>query len=169
MTDLSHLIPPARMLIDLCRSHGLKIATAESCTGGLIAGVLTEIPGSSAVVDRGFVTYSNRAKIDLLDVPEPILKDPKIGAVSEETARAMALGALQRSDAHLVVAVTGIAGPEGGSPHKPVGLVHFAFTKRGGEIRHNELRFGNIGRSEVRLATVREALAVLHEMAGSSA
>ncbi len=166
MTDLSSLIPAAKMLIAVCKARGLKIATAESCTGGLIAGVLTEIPGSSAVVDRGFVTYSNQAKIDLLDVPEPILSDPKIGAVSEETARAMAQGALQRSAAHLVVAVTGIAGPDGGSPHKPVGLVHFAFVKRGGEIRHNELRFGNIGRSEVRLATVREALAVLHELAG---
>jgi nicotinamide-nucleotide amidase len=164
MTDLSSLIPAAKMLIAVCTSRGLKIATAESCTGGLIAGVLTEIPGSSAVVDRGFVTYSNQAKIDLLDVPEPILRDPAIGAVSEETARAMAQGALERSDAHLVVAVTGIAGPDGGSPHKPVGLVHFAFAKRGGEIRHNEMRFGNIGRSAVRLATVREAIAVLHEM-----
>lgn len=164
MTDLSSLIPAARMLIALCKSHGLKIATAESCTGGLIAAVLTEVPGSSAVVDRGFVTYSNGAKIDLLDVPEAILDDPAIGAVSEQTARAMAMGALQASDAHLVVAVTGIAGPDGGSPHKPVGLVHFAATRRGGEVFHREERFGNIGRPEVRLATVREALGMLHAL-----
>jgi nicotinamide-nucleotide amidase len=165
MTDLAHLVPTARMLIEICRSHGLKIATAESCTAGLIAAVLTEIPGSSDVVDRGFVTYSNRAKVELLDVPEPILNDPAIGAVSMETAKAMAQGALQRSVAHLVVAVTGIAGPGGGSPHKPVGLVHFAAVRRGGEIIHREQRFGDIGRSEVRLATVREALGMLHALA----
>ena len=162
MTDLSHLIPAAKELIALCASRGLKIATAESCTGGLIAGVLTEISGSSAVVDRGFVTYSNAAKTDLLGVPKKLLDDPNIGAVSEQTARAMAEGALKRSDAHLVVAVTGIAGPSGGRPEKPVGVVHFAAVRRGGLIHHNEQRFGDIGRSEVRLATVREALAMLH-------
>ncbi|MEJ0012843.1 MAG: CinA family protein [Bauldia sp.] len=165
MTDLAHLIPSAKMLIDLCRSHGLKIATAESCTGGLIAATLTEIPGSSEVIDRGFVTYSNQAKIDLLDVPEPILNDPAIGAVSQETAHAMAQGALQYSEAHLVVAVTGIAGPGGGSLHKPVGLVHFAAVRRGRDIIHREQRFGDIGRSEVRLATVREALGMLDALA----
>jgi nicotinamide-nucleotide amidase len=164
MTDLSHLIPAAKALIALCTTRGLRIATAESCTGGLIAGVLTEIAGSSAVVDRGFVTYSNAAKTELLGVPPELLADPNIGAVSQETARAMAEGALRRSDAHLIVAVTGIAGPTGGSPHKPVGLVHFAAVRRGGDVRHKEQRFGDIGRSEVRLATVREALALLHEM-----
>ena len=165
MTDLTHLIPAAKALIALCTERGLKIATAESCTGGLIAAVLTEISGSSAVIDRGFVTYSNAAKIELLGVPAALLDDPAIGAVSEETSRAMAAGALLRSGAHLVVAVTGIAGPLGGSLYKPVGLVHFAAAKRGEPVHHVEQRFGNIGRSEVRLATVREALAMLHTLA----
>jgi nicotinamide-nucleotide amidase len=165
MSDLGPLVPMARALVHKCAARGLTIATAESCTGGLIAGVLTEIPGSSEVVDRGFVTYSNKAKIELLDVPAPILNDPAIGAVSEQTARAMAQGAMQRSHAHIVVAVTGIAGPGGGSPHKPVGLVHFAAWRRGGEMIHREHRFGYIGRSEVRLATVREALEMLDTLA----
>jgi nicotinamide-nucleotide amidase len=165
MTDIAHLLPSARALIALCTERGLKIATAESCTGGLIAGTLTEIPGSSAVVDRGFVTYSNHAKTELLGVPVEILADRKIGAVSEQTARAMAEGALKRSDAHLVIAVTGIAGPDGGTPQKPVGLVHFAAARRDGPIHHVEQRFGNIGRSEVRLATVREALDMLDALA----
>jgi nicotinamide-nucleotide amidase len=164
MTDLAPLLPDAAELIALCTKRGLKIATAESCTGGLIAGVLTEIAGSSAVVDRGFVTYSNAAKTELLGVPAELLDDPKIGAVSEETARAMAEGALKRSNAHLVVAVTGIAGPTGGTAHKPVGLVHFAYVKRGGEIQHVEQRFGDIGRSGIRLATVREALEMLRSV-----
>jgi nicotinamide-nucleotide amidase len=163
MTDLTHLLPAATELIARCTRMGLKIATAESCTGGLIAGTLTEVAGSSAVVDRGFVTYSNAAKTDLLGIPEALLA--KGGAVSEATARAMAEGALKRSEAHLVVAVTGIAGPGGGSAHKPVGLVHFAAVRRGGEIVHREQRFGDIGRSEVRLATVREALAMLDALA----
>jgi nicotinamide-nucleotide amidase len=158
---LGPLLPAARRLIEVCRERGLKIATAESCTGGLIAATLTEIPGSSAVVDRGFITYSNASKVALLGVPQPILDDPAIGAVSEQTARAMAQGAMQRSEAHLVVAVTGIAGPDGGSAHKPVGLVHFAAWRRGGEIIHREHRFGDLGRSGVRLATVREALELL--------
>jgi nicotinamide-nucleotide amidase len=164
MTDLAPLLPDAAELIALCTKRGLKIATAESCTGGLIAGVLTEIAGSSAVVDRGFVTYSNKAKTELLGVPAELLDDPKIGAVSEETARAMAEGALKRSNAHLVVAVTGIAGPTGGTAHKPIGLVHFAYVKRGSEIQHVEQRFGDIGRSGIRLATVREALEMLRSL-----
>jgi nicotinamide-nucleotide amidase len=163
MTDLTSLLPAATELIARCTRMGLKIATAESCTGGLIAGTLTEIPGSSRVVERGFVTYSNTAKTDLLGVPEALLANG--GAVSEATSRAMAEGALKRSDAHLVVAVTGIAGPSGGSTHKPVGLVHFVAVRRGGEILHREQRFGDIGRSEVRLATVREALAMLDALA----
>jgi len=163
MTDLAHLLPAATELIARCTRMGLTIATAESCTGGLVAGTLTEVPGSSAVVERGFVTYSNIAKTDMLGVPEALLA--KGGAVSEGTARAMAEGALKRSEAHLVVAVTGIAGPGGGSPHKPIGLVHFAAVRRGGEIIHREQRFGDIGRSEVRLATVREALAMLDALA----
>ena len=164
MTDLAPLLTEAAELIALCTKRGLKIATAESCTGGLIAGVLTEIAGSSAVVDRGFVTYSNEAKTELLGVPAELLKPEGPGAVSEETARAMVEGALKRSNAHLVVAVTGIAGPAGGSLHKPVGLVHFAAVKRGGEIQHVEQRFGDIGRSRIRLATVREALEMLRSL-----
>ena len=165
MTDLAPLLPAARELIALCTARKLRIATAESCTGGLIAGVLTEIPGSSAVVDRGFITYSNAAKIEILNVPKDILSDPSIGAVSEETARAMAAGALAQSVADIVVAVTGIAGPDGGTPVKPVGLVHFAVGRRGGTTVHSEWRFGNIGRSAVRIATVREALAMLRTAA----
>jgi nicotinamide-nucleotide amidase len=165
MTNLAPLLPAATELIALCTAKRLTIATAESCTGGLIAGVLTEVAGSSAVVDRGFVTYSNAAKTSLLGVPETILNDPKIGAVSAETARAMAGGALRHSDAELVIAVTGIAGPSGGTARKPVGLVHFAWARRGQEIRHAERRFGDIGRSEVRLATIHEALTMLRELA----
>lgn len=164
MTDLAPLLSDAAELIALCTKRGLKIATAESCTGGLIAGALTEIAGSSAVVDRGFVTYSNDAKTELLGVPAELLAPQGPGAVSEEVARAMAEGALKRSEAHLVIAVTGIAGPAGGSPHKPVGLVHFAAVKRGSEVHHVEQRFGDIGRSGIRLATVREALEMLRSL-----
>lgn len=159
MTDLAPLLPAARELIALCTGRGLKIATAESCTGGLIVGVLTEIPGSSAVVDRGFVTYSNGAKAELLGVDAALIGS--LGAVSEEVARAMAEGALARSDADLAVAVTGIAGPDGGTEAKPVGLVHFAAIRRGGATRHAVRRFGDIGRPAIRIAAVREALAML--------
>jgi len=164
MTDLAPLLPAARALLSLCKAKRLTIATAESCTGGLVAGVLTEIAGSSAAVERGFVTYSNRAKTDLLGVPEELLK--RLGAVSEEVALAMVAGALANSPADLAVAITGIAGPDGGSTEKPVGLVHFATARRGREIVHVEKRFGSIGRSEVRLASVGQALAMLTEMAG---
>ncbi len=143
-------------LLDRCRAAGVMIATAESCTGGLVAGLLTEIPGSSAVVERGFVVYSNRAKEELLGVPAETLAAH--GAVSEATARAMAEGALRSSPADLAVSVTGVAGPDGGSPEKPVGLVWFACARRGGAIVAREERFGAIGRSAVRLASVRTAL-----------
>jgi nicotinamide-nucleotide amidase len=159
VTDLAPLLPLAAEIITTARQHGLKIATAESCTGGLVAAVLTEIAGSSAVVDRGFVTYSNTAKSDLLDVPAGLIAER--GAVSEEVARAMAEGALARSAADIVVAVTGIAGPGGGTPDKPVGLVHFAGAKRGGPMRHVIRLFRDSGRSSIRLAAVREALAIL--------
>lgn len=135
---------------------GLMVSTAESCTGGLISGALTEISGSSAVVDRGFVTYTNTAKIELLGVQEQTLL--QFGAVSEETARQMAHGALFRSRADIAVAVTGIAGPGGGSAEKPVGLVHLAAKSRAGALIHRKMFYGDIGRSEVRLATVRTAL-----------
>ena len=164
MTDLSPLVPGAAELVALCTQRGLTIATAESCTGGLIAAVLTEIPGSSAVVDRGFVTYSNAAKTDLLGVPAALID--RLGAVSEGVARAMAEGALARSGADLAVAVTGIAGPDGGSAGKPVGLVHFAAARRGEEVRHAVHVFAGLDRSGVRLATVRETLAMLKMLAG---
>ncbi len=166
MTDLAPLLPAARALLALCTARRLTIATAESCTGGLVAGVLTEIAGSSAVVERGFVTYSNAAKTDLLGVPAALIE--RLGAVSAEVARAMAAGALANSPADLAVAITGIAGPDGGSADKPVGLVHFAAARRGGAVVHVEKRFGNIGRSEVRIASVRQALAMLTELAEAS-
>jgi nicotinamide-nucleotide amidase len=150
-------------VLDACRRRSLTVATAESCTGGLVAGALTEIPGSSDVVDRGFVTYSNAAKQAMLGVPATILD--RYGAVSRETADAMAAGALARSGADLVVAITGIAGPAGGSVEKPVGLVHFAAAARDGRHIHREQRFGDIGRSTVRMRAVAEALAMLETLA----
>jgi len=138
---------------------GLMVSTAESCTGGLIAGALTEISGSSAVVDRGFVTYTNTAKMEMLGVQDEALA--RFGAVSEETARQMVHGALFRSRAAVAVAVTGIAGPGGGSPEKPVGLVHLAAKSRRGELIHGKMLYGDIGRDQVRLATVATALEML--------
>src|SRR6266699_6142192 len=134
------LIEAARALIDLCRSKTLTIAAAESCTGGLLAATLTEIPGSSDVFDRGFVTYSNDAKQAMLGVPATTLGT--FGAVSRETAHAMAQGALARAPADLAVAVTGIAGPGGAMPGKPVGLVYLAAVSRGGRLIDEERQFG---------------------------
>lgn len=134
----------------------LMVSTAESCTGGLIAGALTDIAGSSAVVDRGFVTYTNEAKQQMLGVRQDTLL--QFGAVSKETALQMVHGALYRSRAGVAVAVTGIAGPGGGSEAKPVGLVHLAAKSRSGALLHEEMRYGDIGRNAVRLATVRTAL-----------
>ena len=153
----------ATAVLDACRTRGLKVATAESCTGGLVAGALTEIAGSSEVVDRGFVTYSNDAKREMLGVPAETLKAH--GAVSRQTAEAMARGAIDHSPADLAVAITGIAGPGGGSADKPVGLVHFAAAARSGALTHREMRYGDIGRSAVRHASVLQALAMLKEMA----
>jgi nicotinamide-nucleotide amidase len=161
MTD--EITERARRVLDACRAAGLMVATAESCTGGLVAGALTEIAGSSDVVDRGFVTYSNAAKQQMLGVPEAILAAH--GAVSEETARAMARGALAASQAQLSVAVTGIAGPGGATETKPVGLVHFAAAKKGGMVLHREERFGDIGRTEVRRRSVLVALEMLETLA----
>jgi nicotinamide-nucleotide amidase len=157
------LIAAARALLDLCRKRKLTIAAAESCTGGLLAATLTEIPGSSAVFDRGFVTYSNDAKQAMLGVPADLLAS--FGAVSRETAQAMANGALARSPADLAVAITGIAGPGGAMPGKPVGLVHFAAAARGGRLSHVARQFGDIGRAPVRQAAVAQALAMLRELA----
>ncbi|SCX00298.1 Nicotinamide-nucleotide amidohydrolase PncC [Agrobacterium sp. DSM 25558] len=145
--------------------RGHMLSTAESCTGGLIAGALTEISGSSAVVDRGFVTYTNDAKMDMLGVTTATLET--FGAVSKETALQMAHGALFRSRANLSVAVTGIAGPGGGSAGKPVGLVHLAAKRRDGHVLHHEMRYGDIGRDQVRLATVKTALEMLIELSQS--
>lgn len=153
----------SRSLLDLCRMRKLTIATAESCTGGLVAGALTDIPGSSDVIDRGFVTYSNDAKRAMLGVEAGTLAN--FGAVSKETATAMAIGALERAGTDLAVAITGIAGPGGATPGKPVGLVHFAAAARDGRIIHREHRFGAIGRSAVRARSVVEALRMLMDLA----
>ncbi|WP_077961417.1 CinA family protein [Ensifer adhaerens] len=144
-------------------AHGLKVATAESCTGGLIAGALTEVSGSSAVVDRGFVTYSNEAKVAMLGVETTTLVAH--GAVSRQTAIEMARGAVSHSAADFAVAVTGIAGPSGGSVEKPVGLVHLAAAGRNGAMLHREMRYGDIGRGKIRLATIRTALDLLTQIA----
>src|SRR5262245_57547995 len=158
------LITEADRLLDSFRKRGLKLTAAESCTGGLVTALLTEIAGSSDVVERGFVTYSNAAKHELLGVPEAMLAEH--GAVSEPVARAMAEGALARSDADIAVSITGVAGPGGGTAAKPVGLVHFAAVRRGAAVLHRECRFGDIGRSEVRLASVREALQLISRAVG---
>ena len=153
----------ARHVLELCRARGLRVATAESCTGGLVAGALTEIGGSSDVVDCGFVTYSNDAKQKMLGVPARVLK--RYGAVSAETAAAMAKGALKNSQAGLAVAITGIAGPGGGSKQKPVGLVYFAAASRDGRHLPRTRRFGKIGRTRVRLRSVVQALDMLAALA----
>ncbi|MGU3400856.1 CinA family protein [Brucellaceae bacterium D45D] len=143
-------------VLDACRKQGVMIVTAESCTGGLIAGALTDIAGSSDVVDRGFVTYSNEAKNEMIGVPMDLIQ--RVGAVSKEVALAMAEGALAHSRAGVTVAVTGIAGPGGGSDEKPVGLVHIASARKGHPTLHRECRFGAKSRTEIRHATVLAAL-----------
>jgi nicotinamide-nucleotide amidase len=158
----AQLLALAQQVLDEARAQGLRLATAESCTGGLIAGLLTEIPGSSDVVERGFVTYSNEAKEDLLGVPTDLIH--QYGAVSEPVARAMAQGALKHSLAHLAVAVTGIAGPSGGTAQKPVGLVHVAALRLDRAPLAKEFRFGDIGRREIRSRTVTEALILLRSL-----
>ena len=164
MLDLAALLPRAAAVIDRARDSGLMIATAESCTGGLVAGLLTAVAGSSTVFDRGFVTYSNDAKSEMLSVDTTLLE--RHGAVSAETAAAMARGALMRSRADLAVAITGIAGPGGGSADKPVGLVHFASARRPNGVVTVERRFGDIGREAVRAASVEQALRLLEEALG---
>jgi nicotinamide-nucleotide amidase len=153
------LLARAADIVARYRALKLMVATAESCTGGLIAALLTEIPGSSNVFGRGFVAYSNASKEELLGVPAATLVS--YGAVSAETARAMAEGALKASRADIAVSVTGIAGPDGGTAAKPVGLVHFACARRGRPTLTREERFGDIGRNGVRLASVRVGLDLL--------
>jgi nicotinamide-nucleotide amidase len=157
------LLAEAGALLELCRARGLKIATAESCTGGLVAGLLTEIAGSSDVVERGFVTYSNDSKREMIGVRAQTLAAH--GAVSEETAREMAQGALGHSRADIAVSITGVAGPGGGSAAKPVGLVHFSCYGPGERRVAVERRFGDLGRSAIRFAALAQALALLAEAA----
>ncbi|MES1197166.1 MAG: CinA family protein [Pseudomonadota bacterium] len=156
------LTDAARAVLAAAERQGLKLVTAESCTGGLIAACLTSIPGSSAVFERGLVTYSNEAKTELLGVPSTLIVAK--GAVSEEVARAMAEGALAHAHADLSVSVTGIAGPDGGSAEKPVGLVHFAAARQGRATLHEEHRFGNIGRHAVQVESAAVALRMLLQL-----
>jgi len=159
------LMQAARALLDLCRSKRLILAAAESCTGGLLAATLTEIPGSSDVFERGFITYSNEAKRAMLGVTPTTLA--KHGAVSRETAEAMATGVLAHAPVDLAVSITGIAGPGGAVPGKPVGLVYLAAASRSGRLIQHERKYGDIGRAQVRRACVIEALAMLGELAAS--
>ena len=150
-------------LLDLCKAKKLTVATAESCTGGLVAAALSEIAGSSAVLDRGFVTYSNAAKQQMLGVaPETI---DVYGAVSTECAAEMAKGALAHAQVDLAVSITGIAGPTGATPGKPIGLVYFCAASRSGRIIAHDRKYGDIGRTKVRRASVLQALAMLQELA----
>jgi nicotinamide-nucleotide amidase len=158
-------VKQATALLAQMRDAEQKLVTAESCTGGLIAALLTDIPGSSDVVERGYVTYSNAAKSEVLGVPANLIADH--GAVSADVARAMAQGALKNSRADIAIAVTGVAGPGGGTDEKPVGLVHIAVARRGHQARHVECRFGDIGRREVRAATLTAALKLAAEIARS--
>jgi nicotinamide-nucleotide amidase len=155
----------ARRLLAACETRGLRLATAESCTGGLIAACLTEIPGSSSVVERGYVTYDNRAKQELLGVPAGTIE--RVGAVSEEVARAMADGALARAGVDIAIACTGIAGPGGATPTKPVGLVHLAVARRGRPTLHaREVFTGD--RSAIRSASVDRVLELALELTGAA-
>lgn len=152
IASLAHAVTEAAV------RHGLMVTTAESCTGGLVAAALTAVPGSSSALEQGFVTYSDTAKTRMLGVSAALIKT--YGAVSEPVARAMAQGAVAHAGADVAVSITGIAGPDGGSDLKPVGLVHFAATGPAGTLQV-EHRFGDIGREAVRLAGVRVALTLL--------
>jgi nicotinamide-nucleotide amidase len=156
----------AARVLAACRARGWMAATAESCTGGLVAAALTDIAGSSDVVERGFVTYSNEAKAEMLGVPAEMIAE--WGAVSQQVAKAMAAGALARSKASLAVSITGVAGPGGGSAAKPVGLVHFAAAAKGGGARSLERRYGDLGRAAIRRAAVRDALQLMLDVANEA-
>ena len=153
----------AKVLLDTCKTKKLTLATAESCTGGLVAGTISEIPGSSLVLDRGFVTYSNSAKQQMLGVTPATID--VYGAVSGECAEEMAKGALARAPVDLAVSITGIAGPTGGTPGKPVGLVFFCAASRSGRVIAQDRKYGDIGRANVRRESVLPALAMLQELA----
>ena len=150
-----------RLLLDEARERSLRIVAAESCTGGLLSAAITSISGSSDVFERGLITYSNRAKQDLLGVPGDLIAD--YGAVSEPIARMMAEGALENSNAHVAIAMTGVAGPGGGTDLKPVGLVHFATARSNQSVMHRAERFGDIGRTEIQMAAVGVALELLRD------
>jgi nicotinamide-nucleotide amidase len=152
------IVTLARLLVDEARERSLRIVTAESCTGGLVAGAICQVAGASDVFERGFVTYSNRAKNEMLGVAAPLIAWH--GAVSAEVARAMATGALAHAPVELAVAVTGIAGPGGGSPDKPVGLVHLAVARRGEKVQNEHQVFPG-DRTAIRQATVLRALEML--------
>jgi nicotinamide-nucleotide amidase len=156
------IVTQAATLLETARERGDLFATAESCTGGLLAATLTAIPGASDVFERGFVTYSNTSKSELLGVPAWLIE--RHGSVSEDVARAMVGGALTHSRATLAVAITGIAGPDGGTPDKPVGLVHLAAARRDAPVLHHQLLLGDIGRNEIRRESVVQALALLDSL-----
>ena len=151
----------ARLLIDEARERKLRVVTAESCTGGLVAGAICMIPGASDIFERGFVSYTNRAKQELLDVPGDLIAD--FGEVSEPVARAMAEGALENSHAHIAVSITGIAGPGGGTPMKPVGTVHFATARSNQRLMHRHELFEGETREAVQMAAVQTALQMLRD------
>ena len=152
-------------LLDVCKAKKLTLATAESCTGGLVAAALSEISGSSLVLDRGFVTYSNEAKQQMLGVAPATID--VYGAVSSECAEEMAKGALAHAQVDLAVSITGIAGPTGAVPGKPIGLVYFCAASRSGRVIAHDRKYGDIGRTQVRRASLLQALAMLHELAAS--
>ncbi|MBX7247739.1 MAG: CinA family protein [Caulobacteraceae bacterium] len=154
------IVALANEVLEAAKAEGVMIATAESCTAGLVSAALTSISGSAEVVERGFVTYSNASKCEMLGVEQQLIEDA--GAVSEPVARAMAEGALARSKAGLTLSITGIAGPTGGTPLKPIGLVHFATAREGGATVHRQELFGDLGRERVRAASVRVALNMLY-------
>ena len=153
----------AKEVVELCTEKNVMIATAESCTAGLVAACITEVPGASQVLERGFITYSDQSKTEMLGVMPITLK--QYGAVSKDAALEMAHGAMSRSEAGISISITGIAGPDGGSTGKPVGLVHFGGRHYKGAMIHREENFGNIGRHNVRMAAVETALEMIIELA----
>ena len=153
----------AQDVVRLCTEKNVMIATAESCTGGLVAGAITEISGASQVMERGFITYSDQAKIEMLGVMPITLR--QFGAVSKDVSLEMAHGAMSRSEAGISVSTTGIAGPNGGTTGKPVGLVHFGGRHYKGKLIHREMNFGDIGRHEIRMSAVEVALEMIIELA----
>lgn len=161
------IVEAAKRLLDICKRKNLTLATAESCTAGLVAGTLAEVPGVSSMLERGFITYSNEAKQEMLGVSANTLE--RHGAVSRETAEEMARGALAHAPVDIAVSVTGIAGPDGGTAEKPVGLVHFGAAARSGRLIHAEKRFGDIGRANVRKQSVLQAFRMLHDLAEGEA